>query len=838
MPLPIDSIGEEIRAAASRPGFCVLLSAPTGSGKSTRVPILLRQAGIGGQEGMILVVQPRRLAAQLLAAFVARTLPCPLGAEVGYTVRFDSRRSAETRILFITDGILERMMTAEPTLPGVAAIVFDEMHERRLAGDLCLARALELQRGPRPELGLFIMSATLELDKLSAYLPQATVLRAEGRCFPVEVEYRQPVPVRDARGFVAPPPVWVQCAAAIKDLVSHPDCGDVLVFLPGVGEINRTAEHLRGVGWLRGWDVLPLHSRLTPQAQAAAVEPADRPRVILSTDIAETSLTLPGVRSVVDSGCAREARQDPRRGIATLHIVPISQARAEQRTGRAGRLAPGRCIRLWSRAEHNRRPPFPSPEVHRADVSQAFLSLLAWGYHTPAAVQAFPWPDAPTEQQSQAAWQLLESLGALAPQGGLSPIGRAMLAYPLPPVLSRLLVSGQQSDCAAEAAAIAALIQEESVALATGLAPSFVQEGDFSDFQAEWRAVLAAEQLRFDPTACSRLGILARGARAVLVSFRRLAPRGAVPDFPAHREAICAALLASFPSSVAVRNTTATHTARLPEKRSGTVVSPLASQADLFLAADITEVGGKKVETRLSRCTILPRDLLPTVQNDVPAWDAARKRVLFFRQSLYRDLVLDAKELGDAPKSLAAPILADQILRGNLPLPAWDAAVCQWLNRLACLRAAMPELELPDFSEDDRRLAITLLCEGAVAYKDILNRSLLPILADWLSPLQRDALQHYAPTSLTLENGRSVKLVYDDNGTPAFSLKCQLLFGTHASPTVAAGRVPCLIHILAPNQRPYQLTSDLPSFWKNGYPQMKKDLAGRYPRHHWPDSAP
>lgn len=834
--LPIDRIREGLVSAARTPGFCVLLSAPTGSGKSTRVPLMLEEAGCA-EHGTIIVVQPRRLAARLLAGFVARQYPCTLGQEVGYTVRFDSRRCDKTKILFVTDGILERRLTEDPELKGVAAVVFDEVHERRLSGDLCLARVLQLQQSKRPELGIIVMSATLELDKLQGYLPQAQVLRAEGRLYPVSVRYKAPVPVRDRFGYVNPPPVWEQCAAAVRELAEQPD-GDILVFLPGAYEIRRTEELLRADGKLRGYDVFPLHGQLSPEAQSAAVECGDRPRIIVSTNIAETSLTIEGVRAVVDCGTAREARWDSQRGISTLHIVPISQAQAEQRAGRAGRLGEGRCIRLWSEGEHRRRAPFPAPEVHRADISAAFLHLLSWGCRSLADIRAFPWPDAPTEAETQRAWQMLLDLGA-ADARGLTATGRRMLGYPLPPVLARLMVAGDELDCLTECAAVAALLQGEDIALPAGLSDALREEGDFSDFQAEWRAVQAAVRLRFSPDACTKLGIRARAAREVSQSFAQILHRAWEPDFGVKRDALCAALLGSFPAHVAVRNNTANTTARLTQRRGGKLSGDsVAKDAEVFLAAEITEIGGKGVETRLSRCTILDADALPTTEDDVAVYDSARKRVLNMHRTLYRDLVLREKETGDADAEHAAPLLAEQVVRGNLRLEGWDGHVLQWINRLTCLRAAMPELELPEFGEEDRLVAITMLCEGAVSYKDIAARPVLPILGEWLSDWQKQCLNKYAPKAIKLPNGREVKLLYREDGTPTFGLKCQLLFGVPDTPTIAEGRVKCLIEILAPNQRPYQTTSDLPSFWRNGYPQMKKDLAGRYPRHNWPDEAP
>ncbi|MDO5470125.1 MAG: ATP-dependent helicase HrpB [Akkermansia sp.] len=836
--LPIEAIRPDVVRAAREPGFCVLLSAPTGSGKSTRVPLMLDEAGVA-ERGCIIVVQPRRLAARLLAGYVAKQYPCRLGGEVGYTVRFDSRCSEATRILYVTDGILERRLTEDPQLRGVSAVVFDEVHERRLSGDLCLARVLELQRGARPDMGVFVMSATLELDKLQGYLPQATVLRAEGRLYPVEVSYRPPVLTRDSRGYVSTPPVWEQCAGAVKSLLEQPDCGDVLVFLPGAYEIRRTVEILEQVGWMRGRDVYALHGQLTPEAQARAVECGERPRVIVSTNIAETSLTIEGVRSVVDSGTAREARWDARRGLSTLHIVPISQAQAEQRAGRAGRLGPGRCIRLWSETEHRRRQPFPAPEVHRADISQAFLNLLAWGCRGLEGIKRFDWPDAPTEDATARAWMLLQELGAINADGSLSAIGKQMLHYPLTPVLARLMVAGHEYGCETEAAVMAALLQGENVALASGLSDKLYEDSDYSDFQAEWRAVETAYRLRYDAGECNRLGIMARAAREVMSACRQIHRHDRIePDFVAKRDAVVAALLRALPANVAARNSTATGTARLTDRRSGKIASPIGAESDIFLAAEIAEIGGKGVETRISRCTRLSIDDLPTHEDDVAHYDTTRKRVLNMHRVLYRDLVISEKETGDAHPDLAAPQLADRVIRGELRLEGWDGHVLQWINRLTCLRQAMPELEMPEFGEDERLVAITMLCEGAVCYKDIATRPVLPILAECLSPWQKECLNRYAPKAIRLPNGREVKLLYREDGTPTFGLKCQLLFGVPTTPTIADGRVKCLIEILAPNQRPYQTTSDLVSFWNNGYPQMKKDLAGRYPRHDWPDKAP
>ncbi|MBT9448988.1 ATP-dependent helicase HrpB [Akkermansia glycaniphila] len=844
--LPIDDIRPDFLSAASSPGARILLSAPTGSGKSTRIPGMMLEAG-WGERGTVLVVQPRRLAARLLAGYVARQYPCPLGQEVGYAVRFDSRQSSKTRILFVTDGILERRLTDDPELRGISAVIFDEIHERRLSGDLCLARVLDLTRTVRPDLGLVVMSATLDIDQLHAYLgPETAILRAHGKMYPVETEYMPPRPVRDSRGIMAPPPVWQQCADALRTLIRHENCGDILIFLPGAYEIRRTAELLEHASWLKDRDIYPLHGQLSPEAQNKAVECGTRPRVIISTNIAETSLTIEGVRSVIDSGTAREACWDPRRGISTLHIVPISQAQAEQRKGRAGRLAPGYCIRLWSEADHARRAPFPSPEVHRADISAAYLNLLAWGQKGREGMETFHWLDAPSTEESERAWQLLEDLGAVTPEGTLSSIGRRMLAYPLAPVLARLMIAGEDENCQPEMAAIAALIQGENILLGGEPHDSLKEPDDYTDFQAEWRAVEKARALSFDPSACNKWGIMARAAREIdraweqLLRGREGTPPPA-PDFHRARQGITRALVESFADRVAARNGIAANTARLTRKRSGKIASgSVALKGQLFVAAEVAEIGGRGVETKIGRCTLITIDDLKTatgslIEETAAAYDKQRKRVFRHLLTRYRDLILEDREKGDADPEQAAPLLAEQVVAGTLPLDHWDGHVEQWIRRLNGLRQWMPELELPSFDTEDRLVAIAMICEGAIGYKDIKERQVMPVLREWLSPWQREALDRYAPTSLQLSNGQNVKLRYREDSTPVFGLKAQLLFGVRETPVIAQGKIKVLAEILAPNQRPWQITDNLAGFWKTGYPQMKKDLAGRYPRQKWPD---
>ncbi len=839
--LPIEAQRDRITKLASNAGFCILLSAPTGSGKSTRVAHYLHEAGCT-RRGKVLVVQPRRLAARMLAGYVAQQWPCRLGEEVGYAVRHDSNYRDWTSILFVTDGILERCMGQDAELEGISAIIFDEVHERRLSGDLCLARALELQQGGRPDLGIVVMSASLELDKLQDYLPQASLVEAQGRLYPVDISYRRPLPRRDARGSVSLPPIWEQLADVISDCIAEGEKGDILVFLAGSYEIRRSQEQLAQLSALRGWDIFPLYGQLNAEQQNQAVQCGSRPRVILSTNIAETSLTIEGVRLVIDSGLVRESRWEAARGLSSLHLVAISQAQSEQRAGRAGRVQAGRCIRLWGENEQHKRPAFPAPEVHRADLSAAFLSLLSWGckgIEGEGSISAFPWPEAPEAAAAAQAWHSLQQLGAIGADGGLSPRGEQMRHYPLPPLLSRLIIAGGEAGCHAEMTAIAALMGAERIARADGLSERLRNPRDYTDFQAEWRALQTARDLRYDSRACTALGISVRAAREIQLSYRQLMRENIEPDFCMHQRAIVDALLASMPEHLCVLNSRATQTARLIGKKAGKIDSnSIARHAEnpLFLAAEILELGARSVEIRLSRCTLISEDQLHLTTHDEAQYDSKRKKVINSRQLRYRDqLMISEREDGIPEASQAAAILAQEILKSKTPLKIWDGHVIQWVNRLHCLRIAMPELELPSFDEEDKQVALSMLCEGASSLKELESRSLLPILKEWLSPWQHECLDRYAPRSMKLSNSREVKLLYKEDGTPTFGLKCQLLFGVLETPRIADGRVACLVEILAPNMRPYQVTSDLASFWKTGYAQMRKDLAGRYPRHDWSD---
>ena len=851
MPLPVFEIADALRAAlAAGDGARVLLKAPTGSGKSTAVPGMLLDAGISG---MILVIQPRRMAARLLAGWVAKQRGATLGREVGYAVRFDSRYRDDTRILYLTDGVFQRWLQDDPELDGVGAVIFDEFHERRLAVDIALGRCLDLQDGARPELRVVVMSATLETAGLADFLAPATTLEAGGRRFPVEVLYRPDrPPVNDRRG--GPPrelPVWEKMVAVCREAMVLPDAGNILLFLPGTHEIRKTIELLESGSISRGWDVLPLYSSLPPAAQEAAITPGPRPKIIVATNVAETSLTIEGVCTVIDCGLARISSYEPRRAINTLLIRKISRAAAEQRAGRAGRTAPGRAFRLWSAPDHARRAEFEAPEVHRVDLAEAVLLLKAAGV---ADIRAFRWFDAPSEAALARAEHLLHALGALDLQGRLTEEGSKMAALPLEPRFSRLMLAGHEHGCVAETAFIAAAVQGEGVfSNKHGGAgrKDFIFADDDSDFAGEWRAYESALAMNCDAQRCAQLGILARGAREITQGFDRLGTLARrfgwdwqAVDFSAHREAVGRAMLAAFSDQLAMRFNQGTLACRLVGNRRGKLDDDsCVKTAAAFVAAEITEVEAREIIVHLRRATaidpawladLFAEDLTVT---DGAAWDDTRRRVVARKETRFRDLVLATKESDHGVHlDRAAEILAARVLTGELVLKNWDHSVEQWTARLTLLGTALPELGMPGWSEDDRADAIAQICHGALSYKDIKEANVWRVLREWLSAAQRAALDAYCPERIELPNGQSAKITYEPGKDPFISLRVSHLFGVWETPTLVQGRVPLLVHILTPGQKPWQMTKDLKGFWATGYAQMKKEVAGRYPRHPWPDN--
>ncbi len=840
--LPIYEIEHDI-IARLKTDRRLILSAPTGSGKSTQVPQMLLKHGLLGN-GQVVVLQPRRLAARLLAARVASELGVKLGEEVGYQIRFENVTSAKTKIRFVTEGVLLRQMIEDPKLTGVSAILFDEFHERHLYGDITLARALDQQEQHRPDLLLTVMSATLNRGDLEKYLAPCATLSSEGRTYPVDIEY---LPYRSGANS---PPVWEQAADVFRNFVHGGGEGDVLVFMPGGFEISQTIEAIRSTSTAKGYIVLPLHGELQPKDQDAAVARYERPKVVVATNVAETSITIDGVRLVIDSGLARIARYDANRGINTLLIEKISQANADQRTGRAGRTAPGHCIRLWSRAEHDERPPHEIPEVRRLDLAEVVLTLKAAGVDD---LRKFRWLEKPDEISLTHAEELLTDLGAIDHAGKITAIGRKMLAFPLHPRYARMLLAAQEYGCVHQACLVAALTQGRDLLLRNvgkdveSAREDLLGEKSTSDFWILMRAWSFAFNNQFRMDACRKLGIHAVTARQVgplFDQFLRIAKAEGLDTRPneAKDEALQKCILIGFSDRVGRRMDQGTLRCELVHGRRGVLARESKVQhSPLFVVAEIREVEGRdrEVNTILSLATAIEadwlRELFPEdIKSDVHVqFDAQQKRVLAAELLRFRDLALAAKRIDPPPADAAARLLADEVLAGRLLLPNWDHSVDQWLARLNLLVQHCADLQLPAITEEDRKAIIEQLCHGAVSYKDIKERDVKPVVMSWLSHAQRELLDKHAPERITLPNDRTPKVNYENGRSPYISLRIQELYDVNQTPKIALGRVPVTVHILTPGMKPIQVTQDLANFWREHYPKIKSELARKYPKHFW-----
>ncbi len=814
--LPIDPLLPAVTDAL-RTGRRAILRAAPGAGKTTRVPGALLDAGIAG-DGRALVLEPRRIAARAAAEYVARQRGGSVGGEVGYRVRFEQRGGRGTRLWFLTEGVFGRQMADDPFLDGVGAVVLDEFHERHLQGDLALAVVRSLQETVRPDLKLVVMSATLETEALARYLPDATVLTSEGRAHPVTMSWA-PLPPR-AR-------LPEHTASVVRDVLAAP--GDVLVFLPGAAEIRRTAEALAGVDA----DVVTLHGDQPLDEQQRALRPGPRRRVVLATNVAETALTVEGVTAVVDSGLARVARFDARHGLDRLALAPISQASAEQRAGRAGREGPGRCVRLWSRAEHAGRRAHETPEVLRLDLTRTVLELRAWGLGDP------PWLDPPPEATLAHAATLLRALGAVDDAGAVTDVGRRMLALPASPRLARMQLEAEALGCGAAGALLAALAGERDILAG---ARTFGGGADHppgpSDLLLRMELFDDAARRGFAADACRALGLEPRAVRAVERARRQLARSSAAGTTDPERLLRCA--LAGFPDRVCRRREPGSDRAVMVGG-TGIALGPesVVRDAELFVAVDV-EGGGRGGEARVRIASAVRREWLAALFPGAIAtdralgYDAAREAVVERRRERYLDLVLSEQIRTDVDRADAGEILATAIAADPDRLVALvgDDAL---LPRLRFLARAMPELDLP---ADPTALvvdAVHACAAGRRRLSELHGADVAGAVRGLLSHAQRSALERDAPTHVRLPTGRAAPITYDPERPPSASARIQELFGLTSTPRLAGGRVPLVVHLLSPSHRPVQVTDDLASFWRTTYFDVRKQLRGRYPRHPWPD---
>jgi ATP-dependent helicase HrpB len=841
--LPIYEI-EETLIAALRQGRRVIVQAPTGSGKSTQVPQMLVDRVLP-PEGGVVVLQPRRLATRMLAARVAQERSVRLGGEVGYQIRFENATSRATRITYVTEGVLLRRMVSDPSLPGVSALIFDEFHERHLYGDITLARALDLQAGVRPDLLILVMSATLAAEQLETYLEPSVTIRSEGRTFPVTVGYT------DRPLDPAGEPVWDRACAELERLVRDGAAGDALVFMPGAWEISRTCDALRASPALKGFLVLPLHGDLPPDQQDAAVARYERRKAVVSTNVAETSLTIDGVRIVIDSGLARIPRFDPYRGINTLLVERISRASADQRAGRAGRTSPGRCVRLWTEREHQARAPYELPEIKRLDLAEVALTLKAGGVDD---LRAFRWLEPPPERSLNRAELLLKDLGALdGATGVITGLGRRMLSFPVHPRYARMLLAGQAFGCVRQAALIAALTQGRDLLVRRAGSDAHERRGDLlgesaeSDFFMLIRAWSYADGVGYDLEKCRRAGIHAHACRQVRPlydHFLRIAREEGldIDGPPAADEAVQKCVLTGFSDELAHRLDTGTLRCDLVHGRRGELARESAVRhSPLIVAAEVREVEGRDRELTvlLTLATAVRaewlRELYPGDYGERrdAVYDPVTRRVYAEVQTLFRDLVIESKRADNPPADAAAALLAGEVLRGSLTLKQWDHEVEQWIARVNFLADACPDLGVPPLSADDRRHIVEQVCLGVFSYKELKDKPVWPAVRSWLTPAQAELVDRNAPERVELPGGRRSKVTYPPDGPPYFSSRIQDLYGLQETPKIARGRIPLVAHILAPSHRPVQITRDLASFWKDHYPRIKQELQRKYPKHEW-----
>jgi ATP-dependent helicase HrpB len=837
--LPIFEL-EDALVAHLRKHARVILQAPTGSGKSTQVPQMLLDHGLLGN-GEVVVLQPRRLATRMLAARVADERGVRLGEEVGYQIRFDKVTSEKTRIRFVTEGVLLRQMLNDPVLRGVSAILFDEFHERHLYGDITLARALQLQESQRPDLKIAVMSATLDAGQLEKYLHPCIVLESSGRAYPVAIEYlSKPFRPDDY-------PVWDLAASELDRLAPKTE-GDVLIFMPGAYEISRTVEAVRALA--HDFVVLPLHGELPVKDQDAAIASYNARKVVVSTNVAETSLTIDGVQLVIDSGLARIARFDPYRGINTLLIEKISRASADQRAGRAGRTAPGRCLRLWTEREHTKRSAQELPEVKRLDLSEVVLTLKASGIND---VAGFRWLESPDTRALERAETLLRDLGALDAAGAITQLGRRMLAFPLHPRYARMLLAAHELGCVKAIALVAALSQGRNLLRRSEGRQmdqdreDLLGEKEASDFFILMRAFRYAAQSNYNPQRCRRIGInglAAREAAQTCEQFLRIARDEHLNMDRAEEsdEAIQRCVLSGFSDQVAMRLDSGTLRCALVHGRRGVLArESVVQHSSLLVASDVREIEGKDGERSvlLNIATAIEEEWLRELYPDAfetrreILYDGAQRRVIALTQTLFRDLVLRSQKSEKVEPGEAAGILARKVIEGSCLLSGWDNAVEQWIIRVNRLREWMPELELPGIGDNERQVIIQQICHGATTYKEIKDRPVVGAVKSWLSTAQQNLVDQFAPERIALPNGKKWKITYTANAAPTIAARIQELYGVEGRLTIASGRVPLVIQVLAPSHRPIQVTQNLSTFWRESYPKIKQELQRKYPKHEW-----
>lgn len=828
MSLPIDDVLPNLAGALSL-GSNAVLQAPTGAGKTTRVPPFLADQN-WARDKSIIMLEPRRVAARAAASRMADERGVQLGSEVGYAVRFEQRASRNTRILVCTEGVFLRHLQEDPFLDDVAGVVLDEFHERSVNADLAMALIRQVQRETRPDLRIVVMSATLSPQPIAEFLGDATVVQSEGRLFPVEVEYAGPPGPPNLKDLTR------NVRAAVVDLLQRTD-GDLLVFLPGVGEIRRCEEALDTIAANDQLNLAPLYGDLPLEQQSQALRRGPNRKIVLATNVAETSVTVEGITGVVDSGLARILQFDAGTRLDRLVLSRISRASSEQRKGRAGRTAPGICVRLWTQREQSAMPERETPEIRRVDLAGPLLELHLWGEVDP---RKFPWFEAPPESSIATSEQLLRDLGAIDKVGKITPLGRMIAKLPTHPRLARMLVAAADLGVLEDAALAAAMLGERDAFVQTRERRA-ANTSASSDLGERVSALIAFRDHgeRFSGVGeiqSSSARSVLRAADQLLRSTETAVPRGSRPSTA--ENGLERAVFAAYPDRLAKRRAKGRREAVMVGGRGALLAeSSVVTDDDLFVAVEIAPLAGS--DDLVVSASAVDREWIPgsEIQNiETAVFDSNQQKVLARRQTLYRDLVLDDAPSATPDQSAIEAILAEAAARDlQASLDLNQEKVVQFRARVDWLSAKMPELQLPRFDETHIKALLPVLCAGRRSFAELRQAPLVSILEDSLTPNQQMALRREAPEKLEVPSGSRIALQYEPGKSPVLAVRIQELFGMTETPRIAGGRAEVLIHLLAPNYRPQQVTHDLRSFWANIYPKIRKELRMKYPKHAWPE---
>jgi ATP-dependent helicase HrpB len=823
--LPIEDVLPALEQALAAGGNA-LLTAPPGAGKTTVVPLaLLNAPWLSGKK--LLMLEPRRLAARAAAHRMASMRGEPVGAAVGYRMRLDTKIGPHTRVEVVTEGILTRLLQQDPALSVYAAILFDEFHERSLQADTGLALCLETQRLFRPDLRLLVMSATLDCGLVSDLLGHAPVISCEGRMFPVETRHLDQ-------------PLSGHLDIAVTQVIRRSlarDRGSLLVFLPGMAEIRRVERQLLDAGLGPDVMIAPLHGDLPQAAQDSAIEPAPRGtrKVVLATSIAETSLTIDGIRVVIDGGQLRAPRFDPRSGLTRLETIRVTQDSAEQRRGRAGRLEPGICYRLWTEKEQAALVPRRPPEILDADLAPLMLDLAQWGTTDPSELSWLTMPPSGSVAQAK---ELLLRLGALGATGRITPHGKQMAELPLHPRLSHMLLKSVPLTLTGLACDLAALLSERDPLRS----PTGTRQTDLR-LRID---VLHGNRDHVGSASVDR-GTIQRVKRTADVWRRQLglhvSARQADKQEQIRQTGLLLAL--AYPDRIAQRQRSGDARYLLTNGRGALFANPDPLASDPYLV--IAELDAGSQWARIDLAAPLALDDIEQlyrqqiVESEAVIWDERTKSVRASRQRRLGALVLSEQALPKPDPSLMAAALLDGVREAGLATLAWTPELQQWRTRVQFLRRMEgPDSAWPDLSDEtllrtlDEWLAPYL--NGITTLERVQRLDLAQPLYALLTWEQQRDLDRLAPTHLTVPSGSKIRIEYDTPDLPVLAVRLQEMFGCKETPRVVDGKVAVMLHLLSPAKRPVQVTKDLASFWANAYQEVRKELRGRYPKHHWPDN--